>query len=243
MPNYTISIVEDEKILRDELAFQLQHHGFKVETFSDANSFYRFLAVNPNTIAVLDIGLEGEDGLSICQYLRAFNKQIGIVFVTARSLRDERLEGLEAGADAYLVKPVDVSELIMILRRVGERYCDAIRGGDASPTLPATHPALHWVFKLKNHVLISPQGIEISLTLSEFQLMSALVKKGDMFCSHLEFGLALGLHPDDLDKHRIEVILSRLRAKIERLTGTTLPLRSLRGVGYSLLEAKIREEK
>lgn len=241
MPNYTISIVEDEKILRDELAFQLKHHGFKVETFSDANSFYRFLAVNPNTVAVLDIGLEGENGLSVCQYLRTFNKQIGIVFVTARSLRDERLEGLEAGADAYLVKPVDVSELIVILRRLGERYYDATHGGD-SPTLPPTHPALHWVFKSKNRALISPQGIETNLTLSEFQLMSALVQKDNMFCSHVELGLALGLHPDDLDKHRIEVILSRLRAKIERQTGVTLPLRSLRGVGYSLLEIKIRYE-
>lgn len=242
MPDYTISIVEDEKILRDELAFQLQYHGFKVETFSNANSFYRFLAVNPNTIAVLDIGLEGENGLSVCQYLRTFNKQIGIVFVTARSLRDERLEGLEAGADAYLVKPVDVDELIVILRRLSERYSDAVRGGE-TPAALTIHPALHWVFKSKTHALISPQGVEISLTLSEFQLMSALVKKGELFCSHLELGLALGLHPDDLDKHRIEVILSRLRVKIERQTGSTLPLRSLRGVGYSLLEAKIRYDE
>lgn len=96
----TVAIVEDEPVLLSELAFQLERHGFAVATFQTAAEFYRHLAVRPVRIAVLDIGLDGEDGLSICRHLRAHDPHIGIVFTTARSLRDERLLGLEAGADA-----------------------------------------------------------------------------------------------------------------------------------------------
>lgn len=119
--NIPVAIVEDEPVLREELAFQLGHMGFVVSTFENANQVYRHLAVSSMPLVVLDIGLEGEDGLSVCQHLRAHNSRIGIVFVTARSLRDQRIEGLAAGADAYLVKPVDVDELALILRRLAER--------------------------------------------------------------------------------------------------------------------------
>ncbi len=116
-PDFTVSVVEDEPVLRQELAFQLGHLGFAVETFETAAAFYRYLAVRPRTIAVLDIGLPDEDGLSICHHLRQHDSQMGIVFVTARALRDDKLTGLNAGADAYLVKPIDVDELVLILSR------------------------------------------------------------------------------------------------------------------------------
>ncbi|NCC32579.1 MAG: response regulator, partial [Chloroflexia bacterium] len=105
--SYSVAIVEDEPVLREELAFQLEHLGFVVQAFDSVEACYRYLAVRPRTILVLDIGLEGEDGLSACQYLRANEMTIGIIFVTARSLQHERIAGLAAGADAYLIKPID----------------------------------------------------------------------------------------------------------------------------------------
>ena len=120
--DFTVSLVEDEAVLRQEMAFQLGHNGFSVETFESASAFYRYLATRPRTIAVLDIGLSGEDGLSVCRYLRQHDDRMGIVFVTARSLREERLEGLASGADAYLVKPVDMDELMLILKRLATRF-------------------------------------------------------------------------------------------------------------------------
>jgi DNA-binding response OmpR family regulator len=122
-PAFYVAIVEDEAILREEMVFQLEHHGFSVRSFESAPGFYRFLATAPNTVAVLDIGLPGEEsGLDICSYLRQNNPHMGIVFLTARGLREDRLTGLAKGADAYLTKPVDMPELLLVLKRLGERH-------------------------------------------------------------------------------------------------------------------------
>ena len=84
-PPFHVAIVDDEAILKEEMAFQLEHHGFSVNTFESAPGFYRFLATQPNTVAVLDIGLPGdESGLDICSYLRQNNPHMGIVFLTAQ---------------------------------------------------------------------------------------------------------------------------------------------------------------
>ena len=137
----TVAIVEDEMILREELSFQLTHLGFEVHAFENAEQFYRYLAVHPETMVVLDIGLTGEDGLSICRHLRSANAEMGIVFVTARSLREDRLIGLQAGVDAYLTKPVDIVELVLILRRLSLRLLKVStdtqnrRPSSASPSL------------------------------------------------------------------------------------------------------------
>lgn len=228
----TVSIVEDESILRDELTFQLEHLGFAVQAFANAGQFYRYLVGHPKTIAVLDIGLAGEDGLSICRHLRSTNAAMGIVFVTARSLRDDRLLGLLAGADAYLTKPVDIDELALILRRLALRL--------AGITAPANNPkqltpVSGWQMEADSSFVIAPNGVRVRLSVNEAQLLRALLKQPGAICSHVELGMALGLTVDEIDKHRIEVILSRLRSKAARTAGMPLAITSQRGVGYSLM--------
>lgn len=227
-PEITIAIVEDEPVLREEMAFQLTQLGFVVQTFENAPQFYRFLAVNPRTIAVLDIGLDAEDGLSICQHIRRHNPQIGIVFVSARGLRDDRLIGLAAGADAYLVKPADIDELALILKRLAERQRVVAPDSRALASLSDTA----WQLVDGGAFLTAPNGVRIRLAINESQLLRVLTARIASVCTHAELGIALSLHPDEVDKHRIEVILSRLRSKILRLTGLPPPLRSSRGVGY-----------
>ncbi len=220
--DFTVSIVEDEPVLRQEMAFQLGHHGFAVKTFDSAAAFYRYLAVRPRTLAVLDIGLPGEDGLSICRHLREHDSQMGIVFLTARALRDDRLAGLALGADAYLVKPVDMDELVLILKRLALRF--------AAP--PAAQPMTSrpgtWTMAVGSGYLEAPNGVRVRLS-----LRLLLGKAGDV-SHHAEIATALGLHLDEFSKHRAEVIVSRLRHKLARNTGLSLPLESVRGVGYRL---------
>lgn len=229
--NFIVSIVEDEPVLREEMAFQLEQHGFVVEIFENATQFYRFLAVNRNTVAILDIGLPDEDGLSICRHLRSHDKQIGIIFVTARAQRVERLKGLEEGADAYLLKPVDMDELILTLNRLGERFANRQTAPVADPT---TLLADGWRVDLTAASVVSPGGVSVSLTLSELQLLRILAEHSPEVCTAMELGRAIGLLPDEFDKHRIEVVISRLRTKINRLAGTPIPIRAERGIGYSL---------
>lgn len=230
--DYTVSIVEDETVLREELAFQLVHFGFAVETFVDAPAFYRYLATQPRTLVVLDIGLTGEDGLSICEHLRKHNPNMGIVFMSARGLRSDRLAGLEAGGDAYLVKPIDVDELALILQRLGER----VFAGDARDAqVKLTAHVRQWGLEERDGILIAPNGLIIRLSLPELQLLRILLlEKPGMICTHAELALALGESLSSSAKHRLEVMFSRLRERTFRLSGCSLPLFSERGVGYRM---------
>ncbi|WP_306603297.1 response regulator transcription factor [Azonexus sp.] len=225
MPKPQIAIVEDETILREELAFQLTHLGFSVETFADASQFYRRLAVHRFAAIILDIGLDGEDGLTICNYLREHDKHVGIVFVTARAQRDDRLIGLHAGADAYLNKPVDVDELVLILQRLTER--------DMPTTTQAPARSYDdWQLDNGGDFLRIPGGKRVRLSVNELRLLRVLLSKPGEVAVAQELACAIGLLPEEYDKHRLEVIISRLRDKVLRETGSPLPVLSKRGVGY-----------
>ena len=215
-------------MLRHEMGFQLGHHGFSVKTFDSAAAFYRYLAVRPSTIAVLDIGLPGEDGLSICRHLREHDSQMGIVFLTARALRDDRLAGLALGADAYLVKPVDMDELVLILKRL------ALRFAPSPAAQPTSSRAGAWRMVAGLGFIDTPNGVRVRLSVVEGQLLQLLFGKAGDVSHHAEIATALGLHPEEFSKHRAEVIISRLRHKLARDTGLNLPLESVRGVGYRL---------
>lgn len=228
-----IALVEDEAVLRRELAFQLGHLGFCVEACADAAQLYRQMAVRQFAAVVLDIGLDGEDGLSVCRYLRDHDNGLGIVFVTARGLRDDRLQGLDMGADAYLVKPVDIDELALILRRLAERRGNA--GFSRGPAADSLLLAGQWEVDAATGFLVVPGGGRVRLTLNELKLVSVLFRRRGDICSHGELGQALGQLPEEYDKHRIEVVLSRLRDKVRRETGLTLPVQVARNVGYALL--------
>ena len=231
-PEFTISIVEDEPVLRQEMAFQLRHLGFEVQAFDCAAAFYRYLAVRPRTIAVLDIGLTGEDGLSICRHLREHDPHMGIVFLTAHGLREDRLAGLAVGADAYLVKPVDIDEIVLIIKRLAIRFASSAQAPTQKP--PLTMSIGSWRMEPGSGFITAPNGVDVRLSVSEGQLLRVLASKAGAPCNHAEMATALGLHPDEFSKHRAEVIVSRLRSKVTRVTGLNLPVLAVRGMGYSM---------
>ncbi len=231
----TVSIVEDETVLREELAFQLERSGFIVKAFSNASEFYRYLATRPLTLVVLDIGLEGEDGLSICQYIRSYDANIGIIFVTARALRNDRLTGLKAGADAYLVKPIDLEELILILQRLETRVRTTLKNQIQPLALSEENTALTWQLDERASVLIAPNATRIRLSINELQLLRFLFEHTGEICSHVQLAVALGEVPQLYNKHRLEVIFSRLKDRIYRQSNERFPLKSERGQGYRIM--------
>lgn len=214
-------------MLREETAFQLGHMGFDVEAFDSAAQLYRRLVSRRFAVLVLDIGLEGEDGIAICRYVRENNQAVGIVFVTARSLRNDRLVGLDAGADAYLTKPVDMDELALILRRL------ALRSQASGPATPVAEGG-GWSLDADGAALIAPDGSRLRLSLVELQLLRVLFRKAGILSTADELLVALGMVPGEGDKHRVEVILSRLRDKVKRQSGLMLPVTTVRGAGYLL---------
>ena len=250
-PAPTLALVEDDHDLRDELAFQLRHFGFEVATFDSAAGLYRQLAVQQFDAVLLDIGLDGEDGLSICRHLRAHDAAMALVFVTARALRGDRITGLQAGADAYFTKPVDLEELVLLLRRLVTKGTASplplpspstslgAQATGAAPPQPAdrrkqdaAQPLEPWELQLARAQLQSPDGCRVPLSLQELQLLGALCSKPGQHCTHGELGRVLGALPDEWSRHRLEVIISRLRQKVERESSLELPLRTVRLLGY-----------
>lgn len=229
----SIAIVEDEPVLRDEMAFQLQHMNFTVETFKNAPQFYRQLAVKRFSVVILDIGLEGEDGFSIARHLREHDKKLGIIFVTARSLREDRLEGLATGADHFLVKPIDIDELALIADRLGQRDLPVASSSTDHHAAPLV--VGEWHIVENGILLLFPENIRVRLSLNEQQLLNVLLKNPGVLCEHGELFRAMSLLPEEHNKHRIEVILSRLRDKVRRETGRILPIHARRGLGYVLV--------
>lgn len=223
----SVYIVEDDADLREELALGLGDFGFTVRGFSCSREFYRGLLEAPCDIAVLDLGLPDEDGLSVAAYLNDISNT-GIVVLTGRRDMDERVRGLLGGADAYLVKPVDLRELaatlISVHRRIGEVT--------APPPLSAT-----WVLAQDGWVLQTPNEKTVSLTPGERVLLQCLFEHANRTVSREQLIIALGHRPDYYLDHRLDMLVSRLRRKVGA-TGVNLPLRAVRGVGLLLTLAQ-----
>ncbi|WP_210806480.1 response regulator transcription factor [Ideonella paludis] len=257
-----VFLVEDEDSLRQDLSFLLQHRGYQVTACASAAEFYRHFAVKPASVVVLDIGLEGEDGLSICKHLRSHNPLLGIIFLTARGLRDDRVHGLMTGADAYMVKPVELDELCLTIDRLEDRLrlaqvnslsaVSAARAvADVAPARPAPAVAeaseaapspMVWSFELGTGLITAPNGKSRRLTGNERTVVYALSQRDGQAVSVEELAVQLLIANPAEAKHRVEVIVSRLRRSVEQAVEIPLPLYLLRGTGYCLRDVRVVED-
>jgi len=216
-----IYLIEDEADLREELVFSLGAMGFEAQGFGDAAEFYRALVARRCDITVVDVGLPGEDGFSVARHVHSAGG-IGVVMLTARRALEDRLQGLQEGADAYLVKPVDVRELAATLRAVARRL------GNAGV---APKPAPGWQLAEGGWVLRDPERRELSLTTAERAFLNCLFENRGQPVTRDALIVALGGNTFDFDPHRLDSLASRLRRKAQEV-GINLPLRSVRNTGY-----------
>lgn len=229
-----IAIVEDEPDLRDNVLRFLAAKGYPAWGADSAESFYRQFAASGADIVVLDIGLPGEDGLSVTSHIAG--RGIGIVILSARGSLDDRLLGLEHGADLYLVKPVDLRELVAgiaaLWRRIGPGASAPAPAPASTPhSPPAASPSMQWRLARSSWSLISPEGAVVPLTPKEYAFLSRLVEKCGEPVPKAHIVLAFGGEPDEFDFHRVEMLLSRLRRKGQQITGSQLPIKALPGFG------------
>lgn len=124
LPRLRIALIEDNEDLRDELLFFLRHREYSAWGVASAEAFWKELHRNPVDIVLVDLGLPGEDGFSVVQYLHSMGSY-GVIILTARGGEQERLRGLSLGADLFLVKPVNLARLGTALHTLGLR----LRGG------------------------------------------------------------------------------------------------------------------
>lgn len=209
-----IVLLEDETVLREELAAFLGKRGYEIHEAGTLVDFWPHMAAVD--IAVIDLMLPDGDGFSVAARLRETNPAAGIIMLTARGGLQDRLQGLGSGADHYLVKPFRLLELAAIiealLRRVGAG----------------------WRLHRQAHCLTSPDGSNLALSVSEMTLMKLLSNlPSGGFIDRRTVVEALGHEWLDYDLRRLDSLVSRLRKRWLAVTNQALPLRTEHRKGYS----------
>lgn len=216
-----ILVVEDEKKLAAFVAKGLEEHGFKVTVCHDGNEAYSLACVEPYDLIVLDIMLPGRDGLSILKNLRDRKNTVPVILVTARSEMNERINGLNLGADDYIVKPFFADELLARVQAVLRRTA-----GDQLSVLRASELTVNLIDRT-----VQRGDQEILLPPREFTLLVFLMRSpGRVFTrvQLLEHVWGFGFDPQT---NLVEVCVGRLRSKIDEPDEPSL-IESVRGVGY-----------
>jgi DNA-binding response OmpR family regulator len=217
MNNIAVAIVEDNADLLDDLVFNLSWRGIVPTPFLNGAGFDAAMRDGRSwQVVVLDLGLPGEDGLSIARRLRASHPLMGIIMLTAHGSVADRIQGLTDGADIYLVKPADMGELAAAIKTVARRLPES-----------ALAPQV-WRVDTVGMRLIDPGGKEIELSHSEIALVRALAQSPDHFCETDALVVAIGKDPHVYDSRALQVLLSRLRLKL----GNESPLKAVRAKGY-----------
>jgi DNA-binding response OmpR family regulator len=220
-----VYLVDDDGDFREEMVLGLSRLGLEAHGFHDAAALYRVCAARPPDVVVLDIGLEGEDGLSIATHLRA-SRSLGIVMATARSSIDDRVDGLMKGADAYLVKPIDVRELAATVVALNERLKGLRAASQSRPPTPK------WALAESGWVLTDGLGHRLRLTTSEQRFLGRLFSERGKTVERRALVEAIGADVYDFNYGHLDTIASRLRRRAEK-SNMSLPLHTIRGSGFT----------
>ena len=225
-------IVDDEEEIRELLENYLGSYGFEVDAVADGQAMREALKATHYDLVLLDLGLPGEDGLTLARELRN-DSRLGIVIVTGRGQPVDRIIGLEIGADDYVAKPFELRELLARVRSVLRRLKAAAPAAAAST---AGRDALlvfeGWQLDLAARSLRRPDGEPVVLTTGEFELLSIFARNPNRALSRDELMDFIHRREAGPFDRSIDVQVGRLRRKIERDPARPEMIKSVRGVGY-----------
>jgi len=225
-------IVDDEEEIRELLENYLGSYGFEVEAVADGQAMREALKAAPYDLVLLDLGLPGEDGLTLARELRN-DSRLGIVIVTGRGQPVDRIIGLEIGADDYVAKPFELRELLARVRSVLRRLKAAAPAAEA-PTTGRDDLLVFegWQLDLAARSLSRPDGEPVALTTGEFELLSIFARNPNRALSRDELMDFIHRREAGPFDRSIDVQVGRLRRKIERDPARPEMIKSVRGVGY-----------
>lgn len=212
-------LVEDDLMLGEALQDALTPHNYVVDWMKDGESALKALRRETFELIVLDIGLPGIDGIDVLRTLRKENFTLPVLLLTARDALTDKVKGLDAGADDYLLKPFDLDELLARLRALSRRSV-----GRANPLI--THGELQ-VNPENQRVTFNDQ--EINLARREYMLLIKLLENTGRILSREQLEHSLYGWMDDVESNALEVHIHHLRKKIPMDL-----IRTIRGVGYTI---------
>lgn len=245
-----VAVVEDEPDLREEFCEFLRLSGMEAVGLSGGRELDAHLKSHATDAVLLDINLPDDDGFSIAARLREAGGEqaggtpsandLGVVMVTSRAALDDRVRGLRMGADAYLVKPVDLQELVATLKSVCRRLTRAGTAVDTAAKTnrarrPVVGPPAGWSLGRLGWELTGPDGRAIALTAAEHDFLVRLAATPGRPVPRADL-LGRCNDKDDGDLRRLDAVVRRLRRKVESDIGLPLPVRSVHGVGYAVTD-------
>lgn len=225
MQDIHILIVEDEKKIADALKQGLAENGFVTEVAYDGTIGLKLFRNRPFELVVLDINLPGMNGYELCRSIRAINPGVPVVMLTAMSAVEDKIEGFEAGADDYVIKPFDFRELLVRIRALLKRMHQTVatgtilQAGDLQMNLDSKQ--------------VTREGRDISLTAKEFQLLEYLLRNKNRVVSRADIALQVWDIDFDTRTNVIDVYVNYLRKKVDRGFGEPL-IHTQVGMGYVL---------
>ncbi|MDP9140958.1 MAG: response regulator transcription factor [Pseudomonadota bacterium] len=214
-------VIEDDPNLREQVARYLSEDGFAVDAAADGTQGAYMAEEYPADVAVIDLGLPGTPGIEIVRRARASGRKFPILILTARDGWESKVEGLDAGADDYLVKPFHREELIARVRALLRRS-----GGWATAQLASGPYVVDTSAKT-----VTVDGKPVELTSYEFRVLDYLITHAGKVVSKTELTEHLYTESEERDSNVIEVFIRRLRSKLDPANQYN-PITTLRGAGY-----------
>ncbi len=218
----SVLVIEDDFDVRDAVGRGLGLHGFDTQLAADAPAARAAMARRTPDLIVLDVGLPGQSGIEFCADLRAGGVDLPVLILSARDAVGDRVDGLSAGADDYVVKPFDLDELVLriraLLRRAAPRRdTDVVTAGGLR-------------LDVDRH-LASYEGVRFELSPREFDLLVALVRNAEIVLSRVRLLELVWGYDFDVDTNVVDVFVGYVRRKLDEVGAPRL-IETVRGVGF-----------
>lgn len=232
-----IMVVDDEPELRTLLSEYFGRHGFDVRAAGDAAAARALVAAGAPALAVLDVNMPGENGLSLARWLREAHPKVGIVMLTTAGESVDRIVGLELGADDYIPKPFEMRELLArvraVHRRLGEAQAPAVPAGPAAAAEATRRVRFgRCVLDLDQRRMFGEGGEEIDISAAEFDLLALFARHPNRPLNRDTIMEQAHNRGWDVFDRSIDLRVMRLRRKIERNPDKPEVLKTVRNVGY-----------
>lgn len=214
-----ILLVEDDKMIAEAVSNGLKTARYAVDWVNNGNTAEQALNSQQYDLVLLDLGLPGQDGLQVLKHLRQAKNNTPVLIVTARDDLDSRLAGLDGGADDYIIKPFDLSELLARIRAVLRR-----QSGQSTPLLSNGAITLN---PTNYQVTLADQPTPIELSNKEFAILQALMTRPGIIHSRADLEDKIYAWGDEVESNAIDFLIHALRKKIGKEH-----IKNVRGVGW-----------
>lgn len=218
-----VLLVEDDRMIGDAVSQSLKDASYAVDWVRDGQAALDTLAAQVYDVVLLDLGLPKKDGMEVLRGIRTKNNPVPVLVITARDTLDDRIRGLDSGADDYILKPFEIAELLARMRAVVRR-----KGGVAGPVLTNGTIALD---PATREVELS--GVAVALSGREFSLLMALMVRPGAILSRSDLEDRIYGWNEEVDSNAVEFIIHALRKKL----GTEV-IKNVRGMGWMVAKCK-----